>query len=181
MKKPSPSDIELIATVGAHLDQIVSAARHDATEAAMRVIAGSLRFLLADGNLAVAWHASRLGGPMIFRAWCIDAHDKENVVAFCGGGDVIPGIPTSACRGARLKEKSLGLGDYCRSTRIQVDDVKISTIELIEYMANARGGSHFDPEGRAAKRVKGERGRVKGRRPWRSWARASASIPAGTT
>jgi len=156
VRKPSTFDIELIATVGAHLDQIVVATRHDATEAAMRVITGSLRFLLADGNLAAAWHASKIGGPMIFRAWCIDACDKGKVVAFCGGGDVIPGIPTSACFGARLKEKSLGLGDYCRSTRVQVDDVKISTVELIEYMANARGGAHFDPEGRTAKRVKGE-------------------------
>lgn len=156
MKKSSTLDVERIATVGAHLELIERAARHDATEASMRVVTGSLRLLLNDGNLAAAWQASGLKGPMTFRAWCIDTLDKGKVVAFCGGGDIIPGIPTSACFGARLKEKSLGLGEFCRSTRIQVDDVKISTVEVIEYMANARGGAHFDPEGRAAKKAKGE-------------------------
>lgn len=156
MKTISKHDIELIATVGAHLKQVESATTHDATEASMRVVSGSLRFLLNEGNLASAWHASGIGGPMIFRAWCIDTHDKTDVVALCGGGDIIPGIPISACRGAKLKEKQLGLGEFCRSARIQVDDIKISTVELIDYMANARGGTHFDPSGRAAKKAKGE-------------------------
>src|SRR5262249_18493102 len=136
-------DIELIATVNAHLRQ--TEASYASDEATLRVMTGSLRFLLADGNLARAWRLSSIGGPMTFKTNCITSTRSGNVVALCGGGDLLPGIPFSACRGASLEVKTLDLASFCRSTRIQIDDTKISTTELIQYVANARGGSHYDP------------------------------------
>ena len=37
-----------------------------------------------------------------------------------------------------------------------MDDVKISTIEVVQYVANSLGGSHFDPSGKAARKPKAE-------------------------
>jgi hypothetical protein len=156
MKQSSVDDRQLIATVNAHLKQVQIAIRHDVDEATLRVATGSLRFLLPDQNLARAWRASNIGGPMVFKASCIDSVGEGDVVALCGGGDILPGIPFSACRGATLKEKTLDLKAYCHSTRIQVGRVEISTNELVQYVANTMGGVHLDPSGRASKRPNAE-------------------------
>jgi len=156
MKPVGDQDIQLIDTVKAHLKQIEPVAIYRSDEATLRVATGSLRFLLADGYLARAWSAAGIGGPMTFQTWCITSVGPSPVVAFCGGGDMLPGIPFSACRGASLGQKTLDLKSFCHSTRIQVEDIKISTVELIHYVANALGGSHFDPAGKAAKKPKAE-------------------------
>jgi hypothetical protein len=154
--RPS-SDHTLIATVNAHLRQLRSLALHNVDEATLRMASGSLRFLIVDGNLERAWRASGIGGPMTFRTWCIAAVEpNQPVAAFCGGGDVLPGIPFSACRGARLIEKTLDLRSLTNAARIQVGDVKISTAEVIAYVANALGGSHYDPSGRTARKPKSD-------------------------
>jgi hypothetical protein len=153
MKVVSAEDAQLIEAVIAHLKQVEAATRYDSDEATLRVATGSLRFLLADQNLARAWRASNIGGPIVLKAWCIDTVGPGEIVALCGGGDILPNLPFSACRGATLKEKSLNLKDYCSSTRIQVGDAKISTVELIQYVANAMGGTHFDPSGKASKKA----------------------------
>jgi len=62
MKENPSQTAALIETVNAHLTQVQAAARYDADEATLRVATGSLRFLLADGNLGRAWRASTLGG-----------------------------------------------------------------------------------------------------------------------
>ena len=69
---------------------------------------------------------------------------------------MLPNIPFSACRNATLEDKTLDLDSYCRSPRIQVGNVKISTVEIIQYVANALGGSHLDPSGNASKRPKAD-------------------------
>lgn len=156
MKTPLEEDYELIATVNAHLKAVEAIANHDADEATLRAATGALRFLLADDHLSRAWRASGIGGPMTFRAWCIESISSGDVLVFCGGGDLLPGIPMSICRGARLKEKTLNLRGLCNETRIQVGNVEISTVEFIKYFANARGGSHYDLVGKAAKKPKAE-------------------------
>jgi hypothetical protein len=156
MNQPSKSEADLIRTVNAHLKQLAQVALHNADEPTMRVATGSLRFLLAEGNLARAWRASEIGGPIVFKAWCINSTGPGEIVAFCGGGDVLPGFSFSACRGAKLKEKQLDLSAFCRETRVQVGQVKISTVEVIQYVANALGGAHYDPGGKAAKKPKGD-------------------------
>jgi len=154
MKQNSVEDARLIEIVNAHLTQIEAATRHDVGEATLRAMSGSLRLLLPDQNLGRAWRASDIGGPMTFKAYCIESTGAGEIVALCGGGDLLPNIPFSACRGAKLKEKTLDLKAYCQSTRIQVGNVEISTVELIQYAANAMGGSHFDPSGKASKKPK---------------------------
>jgi hypothetical protein len=41
-----------------------------------------------------------------------------------------------------------------KQPRIQIGAVKVSTVELIKYVANTLGGSHFDPEGKSPKSKK---------------------------
>ncbi len=111
----------------------------------------SLRFLLVEDSLARAWRASRLGGPMTFKVRCITSTQGNDVVAYCGGGDLLPGIPFAASRNATFAELSLDLSAFCKRTRIQVGSVKVSTIQLVQYVANTLGGAHFDPEGKSPK------------------------------
>ena len=67
------------------------------------------------------------------------------MVAYCGGGELLPGIPFSAAHGAETAELTLDLDAFRKRARIQVGDVKISTVQLVKYVANTLGGSHFDP------------------------------------
>lgn len=154
MRSVDKAEITLIEAVKAHLAQLVLACRHDADQASLRVASGSLRFLLVEENLARAWKASGLGGPMTFRTWCIVSIEGKNVIAYCGGGDVLPGIPFSACRGATLGERSLNLSDFCKAPRIQIGTVRISTHLLVQFVANTLGGVHFDPHGKKSKKPK---------------------------
>ena len=153
---PRP-DHQLISTVQAHLRQVLAVAAHSADEPTMRMISGNLRFLLVHENLARAWREAGLGGTITVKTWCIESVERGvDVIAFCGGGDILPGVPVSVCRGAHLKEKTLDLYAFCRATRAQVAQIKISTTELIDFVANAMGGSHFDPWGRAARKPKAD-------------------------
>jgi len=154
--KLTPEDIQLINTVNAHLRQVANSSTYNSDEATLTVITGSLRFLLADGNLARAWHLSNIRGPMTFRTSCIVSTGTGEVVAFCGGGDILPGIPGAVSWNAETREKVLDLNTFCRAVRIQVGSEKISTVELIQYVANALGGSHLDPFGKASKKPKAE-------------------------
>lgn len=147
MHRPSSTDAAMIGTVNAHLAQLSSLTSFDVGEARLQVASASLRYLLVEGMLARAWRASRLGGPLTLRAWCIDAMQGDNAVAFCGGGDVLPGVPFSVCFNATLAERSLDLAAFCRSARIQAGTTAVSTMEVVQYVANTLGGAHFDPDG----------------------------------
>ena len=151
MQHLTQSDISLIKTVTAHLKQLSILSAYNADEADIRVASGSLRFLLVEDSLARAWRASGLGGPMTFKARCITSTQGNDVVAYCGGGDLLPGIPFAASRNATLAELPLDLSAFCKRTRIQVGSVKVSTIQLVQYVANTLGGAHFDPEGKSPK------------------------------
>jgi hypothetical protein len=149
MHGPSATEIALIDSVIAHLANLARFAAFNVDEANLRVASTSLRYLLVEDMLARAWKASGFGGPMTFRAWCVASTQGEDAVAYCGGGEVLPGIPSSICWNATLVERSLDLKAFQLSARIQVGAVKVSTIELIQYVANTLGGAHFDPEGRS--------------------------------
>ena len=148
------TDAELIATVNAHLKLVDASCFYKSDEATLRVVTASLRNLLADNSLANAWKASGIGGPMIFDVWSIASTGPGKVVAFCGGGDILPNTPFSACRNAKLERKSIDLKTFCSSARIQVDNVRISTVELVRFVANVLGGVHFDLDGKSAKKAK---------------------------
>jgi hypothetical protein len=149
MHRQSSTDLALISTVTAHLANLPRFTSYDIDEASLRVASVSLRYLLVEDMLARAWNASGCGGPMTFRTWCITSTQGDDVVAYCGGGELLPGIPFSACRNATLAERSLDLKAFRVRPRIQVGSVKISAVELIQYVANTLGGAHFDPEGRS--------------------------------
>ena len=149
MKRPTQTDISLIRRVNAHVKTLSSLSVHDADEANLAVASSSLRFLLVEDWLGRAWKASGLRRPMTFKAWCITSTQGGDVVAYCGGGDVLPGIPISVCHNATLAERSLDLAAFCRKPRIQIGTINVSTVQLIQYVANTLGGSHFDPEGKS--------------------------------
>jgi hypothetical protein len=147
MKPLTPDDVELIRTVNAHLKSLSMACAHDADEATVRVASAPLRVLLVDDMLTRAWHATGIGGPITIRAWCIVSTEGDDVVAYAGGGDILPGVPASMCRGAKLAELVLNMKDFRNRTRIQIGSARVSTVELIQYVANTRGGIHFDLKG----------------------------------
>jgi hypothetical protein len=63
---------------------------------------------------------------------------------------VLPGIPFSACRNAKLGERSLDLVDFCKRPRIQIGAIKVTTLDLVKFFANTLGGAHFDLEGKSS-------------------------------
>jgi hypothetical protein len=154
MAHPTQTEISLIKTVNAHLKQLSTLSVFNVDEASLRVASSSLRFLLVEDWLGRAWKASGLGGPMTFKAWCITSTQGEDVIAYCGGGDILPGIPISACLNAKLAELPLDLAAFCERPRIQIGTVKVSTVQLIQYVSNTLGGTHFDPEGKSPRSKK---------------------------
>lgn len=42
--------------------------------------------------------------------------------------------------------------DFCRQTRILIGREAASTTDIIKYVANALGGTHFDPAGKTARK-----------------------------
>jgi hypothetical protein len=149
MRHLTQTETSLIETVNAHLKQLSAVSAFNVDAPTLRVASVSLRSLLVEDMLARGWRTSGLGGPVTFKTWCIVATQGSDVLAFCGGGDVLPGIPFSACLNAKLAERTLDLNTLRRQPRIQIGAVKVSTIALIQYVANTLGGTHFDPEGKS--------------------------------
>jgi hypothetical protein len=141
-------EIDLIKTTIAHcraLSKVISpwVSEHD-----LRVASASLRFLLVDDNLVRAWRASRLGGPIVVEANCFSAPPDSSAVAFCGGAEILPGVPVSISWGdVDLVKKRLNLKDFLNSACIYFKGTAISRHNLIKYVANTKGGSHYDPGG----------------------------------
>jgi hypothetical protein len=85
-----------------------------------------------------------------FRTYAITSTCGDDVIAYCGGGDILPGVPFSVGRNATLEERILNLKNFYRQTRIQIGTETASTNDIIKYVANALGAAHFDPSGKAA-------------------------------
>lgn len=151
--KAAPEDQELIETVNGHLRVVSGSIGYNVDEATLRAITASLRFLLADDHLARAWRASTCKGPLVIHTWGLVRTGPGVIVALCGGGELLPGVPVSAGLNAGVERKKLDLHAFCLQTRVQVGEDRISTIELIQYFANKRGGVHF---GSLAKKPKFE-------------------------
>jgi hypothetical protein len=152
MRALTRHDVELVKTVQAHLRNLASLSVHNADEPTVRIATGALRALVSEEMLQRAWIASGLRGPMTFKTYFITSTTGDDVVAYCGGGDILPNVPFSVCRGANLQERTLNLKDFCRQTRIQIGAETASTTDIIKYVANALGATHFDPHGKAARK-----------------------------
>jgi hypothetical protein len=148
----SRHNVDLIKTVQAHLRNLASLSGHEADEPTVRIATGSLRALISEEMLQRAWSASGLRGPVTFKTYFIAGSAGDDVVAYCGGGDILPNIPFSVCRNAELQERVLNLKDFCRQTRILIGREAASTTDIIKYVANALGATHFDPIGKTARK-----------------------------
>ena len=145
-------NVDLIKTVQAHLKNLASLSRHEADEPTVRIAAGALRSLISEEMLQRAWSASGLRGPVTFKTYFIARSSGNDAVAYCGGGDILPNVPFSVCRNAELQERVLNLKDFCRQPRILIGREAASTTDIIKYVANALGGTHFDPAGKTARK-----------------------------
>jgi hypothetical protein len=150
MKAVTRHDVELIETVQAHLKNLASLSTHNADAPTIRIATAALRALVSEEMLQRAWGASGLRGPVTFKTYFIAATCGDDVIAYCGGGDILPGIPFSVSRSATLEERVLNLKDFSRQTRIKIGAETASTTDIIKYVANALGGTHYDPGGKAA-------------------------------
>lgn len=143
-------DTGIIPVVQAHLRAIARWSVAKTSEHELRVASGSLRLLLCQEGVQRAWKATGLGGPVMVSAMCIDTY-RPDAVVFCGGGDVLPGMTFSTAHNATLKQKTLNLTDYINRPCAILGGVKISTWELVMFVANNLGGSHYDPQGKSSK------------------------------
>ena len=65
------------------------------------------------------------------------------------GGDVLPSIPISVCHNATLAERSVDLASFV-GRRESDGGVKVSTVQLIQYVAKTLGGSPLRSGGEIA-------------------------------
>jgi hypothetical protein len=101
--------------------------------------------LLVEGMLQRAWRTAKIGGPITIPTWRFNSKPGPGVMGYCGGADVIPGVPVTIGFNATIEEATLNLHDFCKQSRIFIETVTISTVELIQYIANTMGGAHWDP------------------------------------
>lgn len=94
--------------------------------------------------IAKAWRVTGNRGPITIRApQIVPIGDEDKVVAYAGGGDMIPDVIFAAGRAAYSKMIDYTLKSYMDSGRIQVGRIKIGAADLISFVANQRGGAHF--------------------------------------
>lgn len=144
-KRPeNKSDASVKIAVG-HLKNAARADHHDSSETDLQVISASLRILLADGLLAEAWRNFGYG-PIVVRAKCFVRPPGADTLAFSGDADMEPGIPVSIGWGQyELEEKTLNLHDFIMKPCAYLWGTPVRRLELIKYVANTKGGAHFDP------------------------------------
>ncbi len=156
MKIFSREEVDLLKMSVEHLLVLRNAAAPAAGEHRLRVAAASLRFLLVEENLARAWKTSGIGGPIVVDAMAFSSPPGSQSVGFCGGAEIMPGVPISTGWGddVHLEPKRFNLPDFLRAPCIYFKGMKISRHALIQFIANTKGGNHYDPAGRAQKSQK---------------------------
>jgi len=146
------TDIDLIKMAQAHLQALQQANSPWVGEHSLRVASGALRFLLVEDYLWRAWRASGIGGPIQVEAYCFVSIPGSDAVGFCGGGEVLPGVPFSMGWGdVRLQVKSLNLRAFLNEPCICAKGHRVTRHELVKYISNTKGGTHYDPQGRSPK------------------------------
>ncbi len=145
------NESDLIKTTAEHCLALSRAASPWTNEYALRVVSASLRFLLIDENLPKAWSMLGRGGPIVVEGSGFKSPPDKDVVAFCGGAEVLPEIPTSIGWGnAEIVHKIFNLKDFLTSACISVRGTTIRRRDVVKYVANTRGGTHYDPRPRKA-------------------------------
>lgn len=141
-------ETDLIKTAQAHLRALGRMDSPWVDEHSLRVASAPLRFLLVEGNLVRAWRASGIGGPIQMMAYCFASPPGLEAIGFCGGGDVLPGVPMSMGWGdIRLKLKNLNIHAFLNEPCVCAKGLRITRRELVQYIANTKGGTHYDAQG----------------------------------
>jgi hypothetical protein len=92
------------------------------------------------------WKASRIGGPIEVEAFCFEVPPDNDAIAFCGGADILPGIPVSLSWGqVKLATKRLNIDAFLRQPCAWLRGTRISRHDLIKYVANTKGRTYYDP------------------------------------
>ena len=103
-KRPlDAADIDLIKTAQAHLRAMRHANNPWVDEHSLRAASAPLRFLLVESNLVRAWKALYIGGPIEIEAYCFASLPGRDSVGYCGGADILPGIPVSMGHGTDFR------------------------------------------------------------------------------
>ena len=134
------TDTDIIKTAQANLRVLEQANSPWIDEYSLRVASAPLRLLLVDEILVRAWKASRIRGPIQMEAYCFESLPGPDAVGFCGGGDILPGIPMSIGWGnVRLRVKKLNICDFLKEPCICAKGLRITRHELVQYIANTKG------------------------------------------
>ena len=88
----------LIETVQAHLRSLASMSVYNADQPTARIATAALRALISEEMLQRAWGASGLRGPMTFKTYFIASTSGDDVIAYCGGGDILPNDAEKAAK-----------------------------------------------------------------------------------
>ena len=147
------ADADLIKLAQAHLRALLHANFPLVDEHSLRVASAPLRLLLVEGNLSRAWKALGVGGPILIEAYCFASIPGPDSIGFCGGADMLPGIPVSVGWGddVRLEVKRLNLDAFLNGHCICAKGIRVARRELVQYIANTKGGTHYDPKGKSPK------------------------------
>ena len=174
MAKGSDMDRELLRYVLDELEYYQTQWRHDMQDSSVRRGSSSLRSLLIENKLQLAWKEVGFSKQMRVMAPSLDEiiagrDSKEIQFAQAGGGlshaIQIAGpmvlnralspdeIKAEYNKGPGSIHKVLWLAEYLDSACMIVQGVRITRKEVIQYVSNKLGGAHYDPERDASKKL----------------------------
>jgi len=160
------NNFEIIKVVAEDLKYLMDEWDQEVSDISLRNTSTTLRRLISDDHLGKAWRLLGLSKEPIISAISLDellgTIDLAHINQANAGGAVFNNIQIQGTfeynPGASREEilqnfqtkknispKSFRLSEYCNSPCIILKGEKISRQELILYVSNKLGGSHFDP------------------------------------
>lgn len=158
-------DTELIAIVSEDLNYLTDEWNQDIDDASLRRASPALRSLLIEGQLLKV--VNILNETVNIMAPEISKHEEElsdpSIVFYQSGGANYKGMKVQfmkqlnrAMSSEEIKESyekqkdlidqsySVKLSKFMKQTSFMINGVKINREEVIKYIANKRGGAHYD-------------------------------------
>lgn len=163
-------DIELARMVAEDLDYLTKDWNQDIDDASLRRSSPVLRSLLSDGMLAKIARAAnkdiRIMAPILSKA--LTEEELNKTIFFQAGGAKYNGTEIqsfSINQGAKTleehkaaydreknvigKSQPIKLGLFLQQTSFIIEGIFINRDEVIKYVANKLGGTHYDPARKA--------------------------------
>lgn len=158
-------DVELIKIVSEDLDHLAVEWTQDIDDASLRRTSPILRSLLIENQLMKV--ASMLGEAISIMAPCISKYDDllndPSIVFYQSGGAKYKGMEIQFLKQlnralgpeeikANYEREKLSIGKnypvklslFMKQISFIINGVKINREEVVKYIANKRGGAHFD-------------------------------------